>query len=199
MTASRQRTETDTRAVYVIEEAFWGYAVRSTERAPASVVLAQALAWVVGAAAAAAAVAPWVMAVAGAPSTAGAGFQAVASIILSTLAFLLFRFASRGTMSELQIDLMQGEVREVLPHRAGRVTVLGRYGFDAIGGVFIDRARGSDRAVLVLRYRNTAQILPVAMGPERLLEPLRDRLGRDLVLRGQAAEPLAGVRATSAA
>ncbi len=100
-------------------------------------------------------------------------------------------FASRGTKLEVQIDTAQGEVREIVRNRAGRPSLLGSYGFDAIGGVFIDRINGQDRlpmghAVLVLRYLNTAQTMPVAAGREDDLAPLRDRLGRDLMVKTRA-------------
>jgi len=64
--------------------------------------------------------------------------------------------------------------------------VLGVYGFDAIGGVFIDRREGA-MSELVLRYRNTPQTLHVARGHVLTLERLRDRLGQDLMLGNQPA------------
>ena len=77
-----------------------------------------------------------------------------------------------------------GEVREVVRNRAGKSTLIGRYGFDSIGGVFIDRANAPspDVATLVLRYRNTAQTLPVVRGEVSTLEALRNRLGKDLMM-----------------
>ncbi len=87
-------------------------------------------------------------------------------------------------MIGVEVDLRLGEVREVLSNRAGRTAVLSRYGFDAIGGVHLMRSGmgRSDASTLVLRYRNTSQVLRVAAGPEAALFGLRDRLGRDLMV-----------------
>lgn len=187
-------------AGYEISETHWGYAIRTTEPAPAGLVIAQGASWIVGIAALVAAVAVWLI-----PPGLFDGQVMVmrwgVTILSLALAALMFWFASRGTETEFQIDTSRGEVREIVRNRAGRHSVVGRFGFDAVGSVFIDRAVqrrfGAGQSVLVLRMGNTAQVLPVASGPEPLLEPLRDRLGRDLVIRPRQAAVL--MRSLSAA
>ena len=56
------------------------------------------------------------------------------------------------------------------------------YGFDTIGGVFLDYNEETGKSNLVLRYRNTVQTVPVAEGTEAQLIGLRDRLGHDLMV-----------------
>ena len=168
---------------FSIAETYWGYIIQARSAPPVAVILLQVLAWALGLSLAVAAAGVWVL-----PQTADAvellPLRAGASLIFGAFAALLLWFASRGTEAELQVDTAQGELREIVRNRAGRPTLLGRYGFDAIGGVFIDRKAGG-RALLVLRYQNTAQILQVADGPEGALIGLRDRLGRDLMLKSR--------------
>ncbi len=180
-------------AGYEITEAPWGYVIRSTEPAPAGLVIAQGASWLVGIAALVAAVTVWLI-----PPGLFDGQVMVmrwgVTILSLALAGLMFWFASRGIETEFQIDTSRGEVREVVRNRAGRHSIVGRFGFDTVGSVFIDRAVsrrfGAGQSVLVLRIGNTAQVLPVVSGPESLLEPLRDRLGRDLVIRPRQAAVL---------
>lgn len=179
---------------YSIDETYWGYVVRSTEPAPVYLLLAQAAAWLVGIAFLIATLALWLM-----PNSmtndAVLGMKFGASVVTIALATFCLWFASRGTDSEIQIDTRLGEVREVVRNRTGRSTLLGRYGFDAIGSVFIDvganRARtDTSQGDLVLRYRNTPQTLFVASGPMSGLGPLRDRIGRDLMVTPRSKRSL---------
>ena len=177
--AAPERFEAD---YFAVDETYWGYIVRSTEPVPMSVVLLQGLAWLIGIACVVATFGLWLM-----PTnmTHGGivGMKLGATVITALSAMLCLWFASRGTESEIQVDTRLGEVREVVRNRAGKATLIGRYGFDAIGGVFIDRASASvARGALVLRYRNTAQTLEVATGEMTGLAALRDRLGRDLMV-----------------
>lgn len=178
-------------AVYVIDPAHWGYTVRSLAQVPLSLRAMQALCWLLGAGFLMAAIGMWVapMMIVATPVI---GFKVGATILCGAMAFFLMWFASRGVHSELQVDTALGELREVVRNRAGEPTLIGRYGFDAIGGVFLDRTDQYERlpeghAWLMLRYRNTAQVLPVLKGPEAMLEPLRDRLGRDLMVEPRRA------------
>lgn len=170
-----------------VQEAYWGYTIRTQNAPRLSILMLQAGAMLTGAACLAAAIGlqvlPQAIVAANDPL-----FKDVASVLFAAVAALLLWFASRGTTPELQVDTTLGEVREVVRNRAGKATLLGRYGFDAIGGVFLDRQVGpKNEATLVLRYQNTAQTLHVASGPIAPLEMLRDRLGRDLILSGRAA------------
>ncbi len=176
-----RRTGQTAEPSFWVNETFWGYVVRAEGR-PSPVVLAtQALSMVVAAGMIVVAFGLWLS-----PATFTESsdllFRGVASGILMATAAVLLWHASRGTKVELQVDLNLAEVREVVNNRAGRATLLGRHGFDAIGGVFIDRSRRRGVSTLCLRYRNTSQMLFVASGDDADLEGLCARLGRDLVL-----------------
>lgn len=178
----------DNRTSFLVEASHWGYTVRSGIPAPRLLLFVQALVWLAGCALITFALALWVL-----PSAINSGPAvglklALTVILLATSAYCLWH-SSRGVMPEFQIDTSRGEVREVVRNRVGRPSVIGRYGFDAIGGVFIDRGRAfgsasAEMSTLVLRYRNAAQSLPIAQGEMADLAPLRDRLGRDLMVMG---------------
>ena len=161
-----------------VEDVYWGYIVRDRSRAPVGLILGQVVAVVAGLGLIALAAGLWSTPAAGQTVL---GMRIAATVVLLGLAALFGWFASRGTQSELQVDLRQGEVREVVRNRAGSPTLLARYGFDALGGVFIQRGQVGGRACLTVRIGNTAQLLPVAVGHEAHLAPLRDRIGRDLL------------------
>lgn len=168
---------------FEIDETYWGYIVKAAGGPSVGIVVAQSASMCVGAALVAASMGLWIL-----PSSFFGADATIlrmgATIIFLGCAALLLWFASRGTQSELQIDTSLGEIREVVRNRAGKSTLLGRYGFDAIGGVFLDRTKGNKNAALLLRYRNTAQTLLVAIGAEADLTHLRDRLGRDMLIGG---------------
>lgn len=168
---------------FAVDETYWGYVVRGTEDAPLRVQIAQGMAWFTGIGFAIATLGMWAI-----PLTQFQGdvlpMKLGATILLAGIATYLLWFASRGTRSELHFDTRLGEVREIVRNQAGRPTLVGRYGFDAIGGVHIDRsATQHGQACLVLRQGNTSQFIPVAWGPECQLLSLRDRLGLDLMIR----------------
>lgn len=164
-----------------VTNTYWGYRVDG-RRAPLWLIGMQGVCWVMGVVMIAAAIGLW--AVPGSDGGTGVmAFKLGASVPLAGIATLLLWHSSRGATMGIEVDLRLGEVREVLSNRAGRTAVLARYGFDAIGGVHLDRTVGRGEAVdLVLRYRNTAQVLRVARGLEDEVVHLRDRLGRDLMV-----------------
>lgn len=188
------------RATFAMTETYWGYRIDG-RRAPLWLIGAQGLCWVVGVILVVAAIGMW--AVPGAGSGAGlVAFKLGASVPMGAVAALLLWHSSRGTMLGIEVDLRLGEVREVLSNRAGRTAVLARWGFDAIGGVHMDRTSGQPgEAEVVLRYRNTSQVLRVAAGSEGALAGLRDRLGRDLMVgrRKRVAEVAAAAPELAAA
>jgi len=167
---------------YSVDETYWGYIVQKGDGPATPTVILQGMSMFMGASFAAAALglllAPHLI-----TGSTDIIMRSGASVLFGAIAAYLLWFASRGSQSEIQIDNTLGEVREVVRNRAGKPSLIGRYGFDSIGGVFLDRANAKGtRAVLMLRYRNTAQTLPVATGPESELVSLKDRLGRDLML-----------------
>lgn len=159
----------------------WGYIVRPDPRPSLGIVLAQALSFLVGAGLLTAAIGTVLFA----PEmfTGDLGPMRIgAAVLFGAGAIYLLWFASRGTQPELHVDTSVGEIREVIQNRIGWPTTVGCYGFDAIGGVFMDQNPTNDNATLTLRYRNTAQTLCVAEGRDAQLVALRDRLGRDLMI-----------------
>ena len=183
------------RGSFRVIDTYWGYIVEKSDGPRTVVALLQLAAMLVGCSLLAVALGLMLL-----PEALAGGvdmtLRAGASVICGGAAAYLLWFASRGTQSEVQIDTLQGEVREVVRNRAGRPSLVGRYGVDSIGGVFLDRTAGrGDVATLVLRYRNTAQILPVATGLPQTLEPLRDRIGRDLMIQRAPVRPAPARRA----
>jgi len=168
-----------------IEDTFWGYIVHGDGSHNLVMVIAQLLAMLTGAFYLALSIAIFSM-----PKLAldqyGMAWRAGASVVFVILGGYLVWFASRGTVTEIQVDIQKGEVRRALRSRAGRTTVLGRYGLDSIGGVFVVRSKQKEgEASLVLRYRNTAKTLEIARGRPAALQRLKDRIGRDLILSEQ--------------
>jgi hypothetical protein len=108
-----------------------------------------------------------------------------AALVMAVLGGLLLWYATRGTAVQVHVDKRMEEVREVITNRTGRNTIIANYGFDAIGGVHLDRSKSCDgQAVLVMRRRNSSVTVPVTAGSEEDLIELRDRMGRDLLLSG---------------
>lgn len=164
-----------------LDETYWGYIIRDMRRNDNTLVMMQLAAGGLAAALVVATAGLWAL-----PSVAFTGVALMSKALLSAfflgMAGILGWYATRGTRSELQVDLRLGEAREVVRNRAGRATLIGRYGFDAIGGAFLDTSKtGKGRAALKIRYRNTTQTIEVARGPQSHIEALRDRLGRDLL------------------
>ncbi len=164
-----------------VEKTYWGYIIRAADRDGWVVRGLQGVALFIGVASACAAFGMWLT-----PGALLHGEVALIKLILSGflvgIAVVMLRYANRGTEVELQVDTNMNELREVVRNRVGKPTLLGRYRFDVVGGVFLDRARAGDgRAALMLRYRNTAQVLEVAVGPLHRMEALRDQLGQDLL------------------
>lgn len=171
---------------FAVEESYWGYVIRSTDSPRITLQILQAAAMIVGASFAAGAIGLVVL-----PDFLAGGtefaFRAGAAVIFAGIATFLLWYATRGTQVELHVDTSLGEIREVVRNRAGRSTKLGSYGFDAIGGVFIDRSDlNPNNASLLLRFGNTSQTASVATGAVAQLEPLKDRLGQDLII-GEAS------------
>lgn len=166
---------------YRLEEAYWGYRIVPVNAQQIRLIVQQVLALIAGAVCVAAGIALAVMG-------GGADMILRLPVILVALciAGIMMWYASRGTQVQIEIDILQAEVRAVVANRTGATTVMARYGFDSIGSVFIARPEVG-LPTLTLRYRNTARQLAVASGTEADLARLRDRMGRDLILNRAAA------------
>ena len=181
------RLSVQPRLTYKVEVTHWGYIVSATYGPGFGIIAAQAISMILGAAFVTAAaslvfIPPLVASIPTAVATSDDSMIRIGvSVIFAGVGFLFLWYASRGTATELQIDTNLGEIREVVRNRGGKSTLLGRYGFDSIGGVFLNRTCGEADKSLVMRYRNKAQTLLIASGTEESLLPLRNRLGRDLL------------------
>lgn len=188
MARGRQSHERAPARPWILDETYWGYTVRSSRPVSPVLVVMQNGALGLGLASMVAIAALWVVNPA-AEDAATLGIRLGASLILAGIAVMLLWFASRGVRPEVQIDCALGEVREVLRNNSGKPTLVARYGFDAVGGVFIARGRRRGHDSLVLRYRNTSQVMRVVTGREDQLVELRDRIGRDLMVRPRKSRP----------
>ncbi len=180
--ASSTSTAAQKPARFNVQETHWGYVVASTDKPRFALQVTQLAAMLSGGTFAAASLSLLLL-----PDflSDGATFplRAGAAVIFAALAAYLLWYSSRGSQVEYQIDTNQGQVREIVRNRAGRPSLMGVYGFDCIGGVYIERSnQSSGNAALCLRYRNTSQVVPVAFGYAPDLEALKDRLGQDLMI-----------------
>jgi hypothetical protein len=161
---------------FKLEERNWGYIVGNHDGAGLGVYIAQGASMLVGASFIAAAIGLVAM-----PSTGDTLImRSGVAVLFAGVAALFLWYASRGTETELQIDTRMNEVREVVRNRSGKPTLLGRYGFENIGGVFVDHFDDTDDAALIMRYRNTPQTLLVAQGTPAILSTLKNRIQNDL-------------------
>lgn len=169
---------------FEVRHSFWGYVIRATEGPPILFQIGQGLVLTAGAAAAAGALAVALHT----PEAEGLSVMRLGvSALLMWLALLLLHYATRGAVAEIHVDLDRGELREVVPHRVGRASTLGRHDFDPSASLHIQRAGppGGPRT-LVLHHRGRPDGLCVARGPEHALVALRWRLERDMRLHGAA-------------
>ena len=161
-----------------VRDMYWGYVVEKEDGSQLSTVILQLVAMLLGAGCFAASIGLTVFSV-GPVDLMSRG--AVAAFFFGLSVCLLW-FASRVITSELHIDRSQAEVREIVHGYTGRSTVAGRFNFDSIGGVFLDRTHSpAGRAVLTLRYRETAQTVPLMSGDVVTLTPLCARIYEDLL------------------
>lgn len=176
---------------FEVRQSFWGYVIRGTVGPPILLQVAQGLVLSAGAAAAAAALAVATLT----PEATGDGLSLMrlgVSSVLMGMAGLFLRYATRGGVVELHVDLARGELREVVRHRIGRATTLDRHDFDPAASLHICRVGPSGGTpTLVLHHRGRPDGLCVACGPEHALQVLRRRLERDLRLHPAAASPAA--------
>ena len=168
---------------FEVRQAFWGYAIRSTEGAPVLLQVAQGAVMAMSATFVASAM---VLLLSPADGDHLSIPHLGAAILLMASALFLLRFATRGMVVELQVDLARGELREIVSHRVGPATMLGRHDFDPAASLHIHR-RGAVLALpcLFLHHRGSAEGLCIAQGPEPVLLQLRARLAHDLRLGTQ--------------
>lgn len=164
-----------------IDKTFWGYVVRGAGGPPMMLQVAQGAVLTCGAAFAAAAlvlVAP--------PAGMGEGLGATRAglaVVLASMSLLLLWFATRGALVELHLDLARGELRELVRHRIGRATLVGRHGLDGGASLSVDRSGPPEApCALILRLRGEEGGLCIAQGPQEAILELRRRLDPELRL-----------------
>lgn len=175
---------------FAVEDLFWGYIIRSGRGPSLGVALAQAICFFFGVCLLTAAAGILLLPTLFFDGNLGAMRLGSAALFGAFAAYLLW-FSSRGTQSEVHVDTSVGEIREVICNRAGKPTTVGCYGFDTIGGVYLDPAEDDRDATLSLRYRNTSQTVCVAQGTEAQLIGLRDRLANDLMVTSKTTSQAA--------
>ena len=175
---------------FEVHQSFWGYVIRGTEGPPILLQVAQGLVMTLGAACLAASLA---VASLTPPDAEGLSLMRLgASTLLMMLSLLLLRYATRGGVVELHVDLGRRELREVVRHRIGRATTLGAHGFDPSASLHIRREGAPDiPRMLVLHHRGNPEGLCIAEGPEHALMALRLRLEDDMRLHAPVVAPRA--------
>ena len=175
------KSRSNTQQPYRVEETHWGYIISATSGDERRVRIAQTVSMLIGACFLAAAISLWLW-----PAlTLGVDalfMRYFATIVFGALAALFLWYASRGVRTEVQIDLSRGEIREVIRNKAGKMTLLGRYGFDSVDDVALATNETGAEVDLLLRYRNTGGCLVVASGAAAELTPLHTRISRDVIV-----------------
>ncbi len=173
---------------FVLQQHDWGYVVRSERPPELNVAIIQGICGFLGLVCAFGAIGIWIV-----PASLVA--QDLISMRLGIYAFLmslsamLLWFASRGYQIEFHVDTRACELREMVTGSNGKSFVVARYGFERIGGVFIQRGhKGKNCDKLVLRFGNSPQTMAVAVGSAEQLASLRDRLGQDLMRLAKTPE-----------
>ncbi len=160
-----------------LTETWWGYVIRNERVITSGRRMLTVVAGLLAAGFAMSSLVLWI-----APATAFPGevilLKGAASSLMAMIALLFARLATEDAVIEIQVDLRRAEIREVSRRIGDRTHLLGRYGFEDIGGLFFDRT-GPGR--LVARYRNTSHLITIADGSGPALERIRDRMGRDVV------------------
>lgn len=186
------KAERDSRPGFVLEETHWGYIVCAKGDVGRRMGVAQSLSLLAGAGFLAATLGMWLL-----PSMMFSAehvfMRFFSSIVFLSLAALLLWYASRGTQTEIHIDNNRGEIREIVRNHAGRLSLLGCYGFDSVGGVFLEATENDTGVNLVLRYRNSDACLTLATGRKGALSSLRDRISHDVTLSPEASVTTRGV------
>lgn len=166
---------------FFVDDVFWGYIIRSGRGPSLGVALAQAFCFFFGVCLLTSAIGILTLPTLFFDGDLSSMRLGVAALFGALATYLLW-FASRGTRTEVHVDTSVGEIREVICNRAGKPTTVSAYGFDTIGGVYLETAKDAADATLYLRYRNTSQTICVAEGTEAQLLSLRDRLANDLMV-----------------
>ncbi|WP_434286742.1 hypothetical protein [Celeribacter sp. SCSIO 80788] len=109
------------------------------------------------------------------------GIKAGLSVALGVAGLGLGHLAERGLAREVQVDLQRGELRVVWRNRKSEIRLHTVIGFAEVGSVFLRRLPGAGhRTRLNLRYGRTGAVMPLFVGPERLMREVWYDLNGDL-------------------
>ena len=162
-----------------INEAYWGYILSIENKDSKFMNALQAFSLLVGISFLVVATTIWLS-----PATLLSSdiliFKLIASAALAAAGIILMHFSTRGTYSELEIDVSLGEIREIIRNHHGEPSLLGRYSFSEVNSVFIERSTDLDSVSLRILYDNSAQLVEIAKGEVDVLERLCGRLARDV-------------------
>jgi len=163
-----------------VETAHWGYAIHDGRAADGLRRIMAGLGRFVGSILMLAAVGLWIL-----PDTvAGAelfSMKLAAMVMFSVFGgYLLWAGSTPGHL-EYHVDVIRGELRVGRRDLRGGFRHSARLTFDDIASVYLLRSKDhAQPARLYLRLAGSDGALEVARGPEAELDPLRDRLTRDL-------------------
>lgn len=163
----------------ILEAAQWGYAIRDGAYASGLQAVLAAGGRFVGALLLFSAVALYGQEI--------VSMKLAAMVMFSVFGGYLFWIGSASGASEIHIDLRLNEVRAGKRGLRGGFRRSSRLGFEDVASVYLLRSKDhSQPARLFLRLAGVNTALEVACGPERVLEPLRARLVRDISRAAQA-------------
>lgn len=165
---------------FSIEDASWGYIIRSDKGDSLGVVVLQSASFLLGVGFLIAAVGMVTLS----PLMFGAEltpFRMGAAVLFGAASAYLLWFASRGTQTEIQIDTSLREIREVIRNRAGRPSTVGTYDFAAMTDVFVQESDAAGGAMLVVQDDDHGVSICVAKAPAAALGALEDRVARDVL------------------
>jgi len=169
-------------STFAVEDIFWGYKIQSGVKPSLMVAFGQLVSFFFGVCFATAALGILLL-----PTLFFDGdFTAMrvgSAALFGAMAAYLLWFASRGTQPEAHVDISFSEIRQVIKNRTGAPSTVGRYPFDAIGGVFVEHSDTSHLSQLVVRCNHTGQTILIAAGTDAQLTPLRNRLATDILTK----------------
>ena len=161
-------------------QTYWGYVVTEGDRAQSRGRAFERIGKMVGVACLMATLGLWILP--GALTGPDVVVMKLAlSVGLMTCGAVLIWSAKSGFNDEMQVDLVRKELRLGQRNISGDYRLSAQVGFADVGSVFLMRSKKrGEPARLFLRIGNSDQALEVAEGRAEMLEPLKDRLTRDI-------------------
>lgn len=167
-----------------VNDTEWGYIIRPGEQALTRAAYGEIAASFAAVLLGMAAFGQWLI-----PGASGAfdlvPFKIGATVLFFIGASMLYLISKRGLCYEVQIDLARRVMRTARRNRNGQATALSVVPIAEIESVFMQRAKSAflfNR--LFVRFSGSRGPTEIAMGPERELAPILQRLSRDLRKNG---------------